>query len=856
MTQSATTISTAATTAESQLPVRGLTDTEARARHSRGEGNNAGIRPSRTYWDIARANLFTLFNNILFVIGVALIAVGRYNDALTSVGLGLVNALISTVQEIRAKRQLDQISLVSTPRTTVVRDGTPRAIHPSEIVRGDAIALGAGDQVVVDGVVLDGTLEMDESLLTGEPDLIRKQIGDQLFSGSYCVTGTGYMEAVKVGADSYANQVAATARQFQVTTTPLQRQINLIVRVVMLVVVVMSIIIVVASLLEGLTTVRLIQVAAVLSGQVPYGLFLMIVVAYAIGASTIAKQGALVQQVNAVESLSNIDVLCMDKTGTLTANRLRFNKLAPLADVPAEAIAQQLGDYVRSATSSNPTSDAIRAGVEGLPRLPADEIPFASARKWSALAFNHPERRGVYVLGATEMLAPYLPPDALAPDGAIARQTAAWSANGLRVLLFAYNPDAVTLHDAAEQPALPPLTPLALVSLSDELRPNVTETLHAFHDIGLQLKVISGDNPHTVAALAKQAGIPGDLKLVSGPELAAMSSAEFDQAAEEATVFGRITPEQKDQLVDALLRRGQRVAMMGDGVNDVPALKKSTLGIAMQSGSSAARNVADMVLLNDSFGVLQPAFQEGRRIIGGMTNALFLFLARVATTTLIIIAVTMIGLDFPFDPAQVALTTFTVGIPAFFLTLWARPQRLAPNLFTTLARFVFPVAIITMLMAVGLYVADYRFLLDSPLTQLQQGRAAALFESYTGIAFGDSGYSNAVATVLAQGSLSMFISWTAALLILFLEPPHRFFLGWRQEVSADKRPAWLALALFFVFLLIWTVDPIGQYFGILFKPLPIILDVLMLVVVWFFVMRAVWRYHIFERFLGIFVPKK
>src|ERR687894_15093 len=321
------------------VALQGLTETDARTRRQRGEGNNTGAAPSRSYWDIARANLFTLFNNILFVIGVALIALGRYNDALTSVGLGLVNALISTIQEIRAKRQLDQIALVNSPRVTVIRDAREQIIDPAELVKGDIVKVKAGDQIVVDGVLLsDSVLEMDESLLTGEPDLIRKQAGDQLFSGSFCVTGSGYFEAQKVGASSFASRLTATARQFEVTQTPLQRRIDFVVRLVMLVVVVMSIIIFVASLLEGLSTVRLVQIAAVLSGQVPYGLYLMIVVAYALGASKIARQGALVQQVNAVESLSNIDILCMDKTGTLTANRLVFNALCPLGDAPAEEV--------------------------------------------------------------------------------------------------------------------------------------------------------------------------------------------------------------------------------------------------------------------------------------------------------------------------------------------------------------------------------------------------------------------------------------------------------------------------------------------------------------------------------------
>lgn len=834
-------------------PIYGLTESEVQARRKQGLGNDTASGPSRSYWDIARANLFTLFNNILFTLGVALVALGRYTDALTSVGLGLVNALISTMQEIRAKRQLDQIALVNSPKVTVVRAGQEKVIAPEELVKGDVVRVSAGDQIVVDGVMVgEGTLEMDESLLTGEPDLIRKQAGDPLFSGSFCVTGSGYLEAQKVGAESFANQLTATARHFQVSLTPLQQKINFVVRLVMLVVAVMSIIILVEALLEGLPTVRLVQVAAVLSGQVPYGLFLMIVVAYALGASTIAKQGALMQQVNAIESLSNIDILCTDKTGTLTANRLLFHELYPLNGAMAETLKEQLGDFGRSAGTGNLTSEAIIAGTPGIQRPVVDEVAFASARKWSALAFDQPERRGIYVLGAIEMLSSHLSPEMVGPESALSQQLQSWSAQGLRVLLFAHNPEVTRLHNEAGQPQLPPLTPLALVSLSDELRPQAKETIAAFRQLGIELKVISGDNPQTVGALAKQAGFPPDVKLISGPELAEMSQAEFDQAADEVVIFGRISPEQKEQLVDSLLRREKRVAMMGDGVNDVLSLKKASLGIAMQSGSSAARNVADMILLNDSFAALRPAFHEGRRIIGGMSRALYLFLSRVATTTLLIIAITMVGLDFPFDPAQVALTTFTVGVPAFFLTLWARPQRLDWNFFPSLARFVFPVAIVTMLFGLAIYVIDYNIVIDSPLTTEELPNLfQQAYESYTGVPFGSEGYANIMATVTAQGSLSIFISWAACFLILFLEPPHPLFFGWRKEVSPDKRPAWLALALFVWFGIIWLVPSLGYFFGILVKPWFVTLAILGVVIIWFFIMRTIWQADLFDRFLGL-----
>lgn len=839
-------------------PLTGLTAQEVQQRRAQGLGNNVEQTGGRSYFDIARANLFTLFNNILFAIGVALIAMGRINDAVTSVGIGLVNALISTLQEIRAKRQLDQISLLTKPTVTVVRDGNEEEIDPAEIVQDDILRVHAGDQIVVDGMAVgDGALEMDESLLTGEPNLIRKNAGDKLFSGSFCVTGAGYMQAEKVGAESFANQLTTTAREMSIVQTPLQRKIDLLVKLVMMLVLVFSILIFAASMLEGLSNIRLVQIAAVLTGQVPYGLFLMVVVAYALGAAKVGREGALVQQTNAVESLSNVDVLCTDKTGTLTANRLQFNETYPLGDSSIDEINRALGDFVRSASTSNQTSEAILAGTEGEMRLVSDEVPFASARKWSGVAFNQTERRGLYLLGAVEMLAEHLPAESMAEDGELLQQMHSWADQGLRVLLFAHAPGVTDFHNTEGELALPQLTPLALVSLRDELRPMVKETIAEFTRLGIDLKVISGDSPHTVAALAKQAGLPGDIKLVSGPELAEMSAAEFDQAAAEATIFGRITPQQKEQLVDALLRRGKYVAMMGDGVNDVLSLKKASLGVAMQSGSSATRNVADMVLLGDSFAALRPAFNEGRRIVTGMSSALYLFLARSLTTMLLIIGVTMVGLSFPFDPAQVALTTFTVGIPAFCLTLWAPPNRIEPNFMLSLARFVIPVALITMLMGVGIYLDDFSRARNAPQDIAAIGDNANLsrliesYSTYTGVAMDDEHFGDAFGTIAAQGALSIFISHTAFLLILFLEPPLRFFTGWRKEVVADKRPAILAAVLILVFQVFYFVPSIGAYFGLLEKPDDVYLRILALVVVWFFLIRAIWRYHLLERFFGV-----
>jgi len=692
-----------------------------------------------------------------------LLTAEKLSPGCTSVALGLVNAVISTLQELYAKHKLDRIALVTRPTVTVMRDGQEKVMDPADLVRGDILR----------------------------------------------------------------------------------------VRVVMLVVALMSMLILLAGVLEHLPFIRLVQISAVLTGQVPYGLFFMIVVAYAWGAAGGARQGALVQQVNAIESLSNIDVLCLDKTGTLTTNRLRYHDVQPLENRSRDDIEGLLGDFVRSASVTNRTSAAIRAGVQGEPGMPVDEVPFTSLRQWSALAFDSDERRGVYVLGALEMLKPYVLAETMAADSPLSAHVQAWSDAGLRVLVLAHNPDVTTLHDDKGHPHLPALTPLGVISLSDELRPDARETMAAFARLGMQIKIISGDAPQTVAALAKQAGFTQDVAPVSGPELEHMTEAAWHQAAAEATIFGRMTPRQKEKLVEALIAQGHYVAMMGDGVNDVLAMKKAHVGIAMQSGSNATRNVADMVLLNDAFSALHPAFQEGKRIASGMASAMYLFLARVATTTLIIIAISMLGLGFPFEPAHVALTVFTVGIPSFFLIWWAKPHTRQADLLPSLVRFVIPAAVLTMLVGVVLYTFYYTRVLEGMRTDQIPPRVVQRFETFTGLTYDvDDAFGPAVATIVAQTVLSSFISLTAFCLILFLEPPLRFFTGWTHQ-SSDKRPALLALGLLLTFAVVLLTPDFAYYFGLFPVGPGVAINVSLAVLLWVLALRTLWRGHLFDRFLGL-----
>jgi cation-transporting P-type ATPase E len=785
--------------------VKGLTEHEARMRRAQGEGNEVQFATGRSYADIARANIFNLFNAILVTIGGLLITLGRVSDALITIGpLFLANAGIRTAQEIYAKRKIDQIAIASRPTVTVIRDGRENTIGPAEIVRGDILRVRSGDQIMADGTMVGaGRLELDESLLSGESDLVSKKAGDTLLSGSVCASGDGLYQAEKVGSESFANQLTVAARKYESVTTPLQREIDATLRIIILVVALISLVILVAAIIEGLPFVRLVQISAVLTAQVPYGLFFITIVAYALSAVVIAGRGALVQEANAIESLSSIDVLCMDKTGTLTANRLRYAGLWPMNEGSRQEVEGLLGRFAASASSMNRTSEAIAASLAAEGQAPVDEVPFASARRWSALAFERAgnAQGGVYVLGALEALAPHFPADATAAGSALTARVQARSEEGLRVLVFAFNPDIETVHDDSGQPCLPALVPLAIVALADELRAEARETIAEFARLGIQIKIISGDDPQTVAALARQAGVGGNIESVTGAELERMSEQEFAEAVAGATVFGRIAPRQKEQIVEALISEGHRVAMIGDGVNDVLAVKKAQLGIAMQTGSSATRNVADMVLLEDSFSALRPAFQEGKRIIAGVTYAMCLFLTRIAVATLVIVAISILGLGFPFEPAHVALTYLTAGVPSFFLILWARPEVEQQDLLWSLVRFVIPAAIVTTLFGVVLYVGFYMQVISGVETVELPPRALRRFEEFTGLTYGaDDAFAPAAATIVAQTMLSTYLTVTAFVLILFLAPPARFFTGWTAMVT-DTRPAYMALGLFVVLLL-------------------------------------------------------
>jgi cation-transporting ATPase E len=483
-------------------------------------------------------NLFTLINGVFFLIAIVLILLGRGSDAVTVLLIIVSSTSINLFQEMRAKRKLDQIALLTRPRVTAIRAGQRQPLLPDEIVRGDLLVLEPGDQVVVDGVMVgDGRADLDESLLTGESDLIAKTAGDDIHSGSFCVNGSVTYQVTKVGSNTLAYKLTTGARAFRQIYTPLQREINVVIQVLLLVAIFFWILYLISYLIGAISLEEVVQVAAVVAGLVPAGLYLTITLAYALGAVRLAGQNAVIQQANAVESLSNVEVVCLDKTGTLTSNRLNLHAVHPLGSTPEPALRQLLGDFAAGVVAGNRTNQAIRQACPGQRPLLQHEVPFSSARKWSALAWDET----LHVLGAPEMLAP-----AVALDDETLALVAGYSGQGLRVLLFASAPLAsFEISPNPAGPRLPALSPLGLVVLSDELRPNIRQTLQDFIEAGVEIKIISGDNPQTVAALAKQAGLPGQPQVVSGLELAGMDEARFDAIAKEATIFGRVTPEQK-----------------------------------------------------------------------------------------------------------------------------------------------------------------------------------------------------------------------------------------------------------------------------------------------------------------------
>jgi len=803
---------------------KGLSEEMAIAIRAAGKGNNVELRTGRSYLEIFKQNLFTFINTVFFAITVVMILLGRSGDAFLVVVVIFGSVVISIFQEIWAKRKLDQIALLKRPQVTVLREGEEKTIDQAEVVLGDILVVRPGDQLVVDGVVVGaGRIEMDESLLTGESDMIPKIAGDEVFSGSFCVTGTANYKAEKVGKETTAYQVMASAKAFRQNYTPLQQEINTIIRVFLLIACFLLILLVISMFSRSLSITDGVLIAAVILGLVPVGLYIAITLAYGTGAVRMAGQNVLIQQVNAVESLSNVDILCMDKTGTLTTNQISLQTIYPLGLITSE-VQKILGDYAANTKAGNKTSEAIAQACPGETRDVTAEVPFSSARKWSAIAFAGV---GTYVLGAPEILGAVV-----SLSAELQEYIQIQADQGLRVVLFAHSIQEVAPPSPSQPPTLPgDLRAIAILSFSDQLRPLARETLDNFTNAGIKLKIISGDNPKTVAALARQAGLEAGEQVISGTQLAQMDEVQFAAAAVTNTIFGRITPEQKAQLVKHLRQQGFYVAMTGDGVNDVLSLKQANLGIAMESGSQAARGVADIILLNDSFGALPKAFLEGQRIRNALQDALKLFIVRGLVFTLLIFCTGMVTQSFPLNNKHSSLLALLgVGLPTMVIPLWAKPVRVnRGSVVRSQVHFVLSATLTLTLVSLLIYfMYIVKAVLDLPPNA-------------------DPAQVNLAAP---RSALVTIVLLCQMLLICFLKPPLRIFAG-GEPYYGDWRYGAMSLGITGIYGVILAVPDLRNFFELVLLSKFDYLFLVLVAIEWGFILRWFWRTRLFDRFLGV-----
>src|SRR5512142_3046676 len=691
-------------------PPTGLNSAQVAERRSRGLTNAGGERTSRSVAEILRANILTRFNLILGVLLAVILVWGEWKDALFGIVL-VSNALIGIGQELRAKRTLDRLAVLSAPRVRVIRDGAPREIAVEELVADDLVDLRAGDQLVADGMVRDSaSLQADESLLTGESEPVDKRAGDRLLSGSFVVAGSGGYQATGVGAEAYARKLAAQARRFTMVRSELVAGINQILRYVTWALPPVTVLLVVSQLHTSETRQEAAtSTVAALVGMVPQGLVLLTSIAFGAAAVTLARRRVLVQQLPAVEGLARVDVVCLDKTGTLTDGTIAFDGLIRLDDAaPAEAALGALA----AGEKPNATLGAIGQAFPPPPGWARDDaVPFSSARKWSAASFAG---HGAWVLGAPEMVLPG------SRDGLLSR-AAGLAASGQRVLVLA------RADGPLDGQALPVgLRAVAFLVLAERLRSDAPGTIAYFAAQGVALKVISGDSPRTVGAVAARAGVPEAGDPVDARDLPE-DPAALGALLEERSVIGRVSPHQKESMVKAMQARGHTVAMTGDGVNDVLALKLADIGVAMGSGAPATKAVAELVLLDNRFATLPGVVAEGRRVTANIERVANLFITKTVWATLLAVAAGVMLLPYPFLPRHLTIIdTLAIGVPSFFLALAPNTRRYRPGFAGRVLRFAIPAgSIVTAATFAAYYLARAAGL---PLTQQ---RTAATLDTLT-----------------------------------------------------------------------------------------------------------------------------
>lgn len=710
-------------TTEQAARAPGLTAAEVQQRVRDGQANDMPDRASRSVADIVRANVFTRINAILGVLFVLVLATGSIIDGMFGL-LIVANSVVGIVQELRAKQTLDKLAIVGQAKPVVRREGRALEVAPREVVLDDLIELGPGDQIVVDGVVEESELlEVDESLLTGEADPIDKATGAQVMSGSFVVSGSGAYRATKVGRDAYAAKLAAEASKFTLVNSELRNGIDTILKVITYLLIPAGLVTIYNQLFSSHQSWRaaLNGMVAALVPMVPEGLVLMTSIAFAVGVVRLGRRKCLVQELPAIEGLARVDVVCADKTGTLTENGMRLSELRVVGDMPERALREVLAAMASDDPRPNASVAAIKEALADGPGWAQSAVaPFSSAKKWSGFSYGE---HGNWLLGAPDVLL-----DAASPIAATAQEI---GAQGLRVLLLAASDRPV---DAPDAPGV--VTAQALVVLEQKVRPDARETLEYFAEQHVAIKVISGDNAVSVGAVASSLGLPGGDRAVDARRLPS-AEGELADVLDRETTFGRVRPDQKRAMVGALQSRGHTVAMTGDGVNDVLALKDADIGVAMGAGSPATRAVAQIVLLDNRFATLPYVVGEGRRVIGNIERVSNLFLTKTVYSVLLAFLVGAAGigsqlfhydpLPYPFLPRHVTIAAwFTIGIPAFILSLAPNNERARTGFVPRVLRLAIPSGTVIGVMTFLAYLFAYRGAHQSEAEKVQAGTTALI----------------------------------------------------------------------------------------------------------------------------------
>lgn len=720
------------------VPLTGLTTAQVAERVAAGAVNRTEDSTGRSTWQIVRANVFTRINAIFAVLAAIVVSTGYFIDAAFGL-LIIANSVVGIIQEIRAKRTLDRLAIVGQAKPRVRRDGTGQDIAPEDVVRDDLIEIGPGDQVMVDGEVLEASgLEVDESLLTGESDALVKAPGDEVLSGSFVSSGTGLYRATKVGSEAYAARLSAEASKFTLVNSELRNGINKILKVITWLLLPAGALSIYNQLSGNQALPDALRgMVAALVPMVPEGLVLMTTIAFAVGVIRLGRRQCLVNELPAIEGLARVDVVCADKTGTLTENAMRLGSVEVPGTLPADddattpgadgAARQLAASALAALAASDPRPNASMEAIrEAYPTAPAWEVaetlPFASSRKYSGATFHGDaaaDASGSWLLGAPDVLLDAAEAAGVAGLELWRRETDRFGSTGLRVLLLAR---------ARELDSTTFLAPAALVVLEQKVRAEAPATLEYFAGQHVEVKVISGDNADSVGAVARSLHLAGAERTVDARTLPADPDALADEVT-SGTVFGRVTPDQKRAMVKALQSKGHTVAMTGDGVNDVLALKDADIGVAMGAGSPATRAVAQIVLLDNSFATLPHVVAEGRRVIGNIERVATLFLTKTVYSVLLAILVGLpglIGLDqvpYPFLPRHVTIVGwFTIGLPAFVLSLAPNHDRAQPGFASRVLRRALPAGVVVGIAA----FVSYLMVRGDAVPQAQSSTAALL----------------------------------------------------------------------------------------------------------------------------------